>query len=61
MIYKVHIEAPAINEDVILQAEDEQQAKEAAIYSAVQRQAKAATVTVTQAPPNARPRTDSKR
>ena len=52
MIYEVAIVAPAINELVTTEADNEQQAKERAIYSALQRQAQAAIVTVTeQAPP----------
>jgi hypothetical protein len=51
MIYTVRIVAPAINEIVTTEADDEQQAKERAIYSALQRQAQAATVTVTEQPP----------
>ena len=52
MIYEVSILAPAINELVTTEADSAEQAKERAIYSALQRQAQAAIVTVTeQAPP----------
>jgi hypothetical protein len=46
MIYEVVITAPAINEKVVTEADDEQQAKERACYSALQRQMQTATVTV---------------
>jgi hypothetical protein len=45
-IYTVIVQAPAINEQVVTEADNEQQAKERAIYSALQRQANSATVTV---------------
>ena len=45
-IYNVSVQAPAINAMVVTEADDEQQAKERAIYSALQRQAQNATVTV---------------
>jgi hypothetical protein len=48
MIYEVTVQAPAINELVTTEADNEEQAKERAIYSALQRQAQAATVTVKQ-------------
>lgn len=51
MIYTVHVEAPAIDELVTTEADSEQQAKERAVYSALQRQAQAATVTVREQPP----------
>jgi hypothetical protein len=50
MIYQVLITAPAINEEVILEADSEQQAKERAVYSATQRMAKEASVTATMVP-----------
>ena len=46
MIYTVEIEAPAINEIITTEADNEEQAKERAIYSAMQRQFQNATVTV---------------
>jgi hypothetical protein len=46
MIYKVTIHADAIHEEVTTSAESEEQAKEQAVYSALQRQMQAATVTV---------------
>ena len=48
MIYEVTVQAPAINELVTTEANSEEQAKEQAIYSALQRQAQNATVTVEQ-------------
>jgi len=45
MIYEVTIVAPAINETVVTEAASEEQAKERAAYSALQRQIQAATVT----------------
>jgi len=51
MIYEVTIVAPAINEQVTTEADSEEQAKERAVYSALQRQAAAATVTVVQQGP----------
>jgi hypothetical protein len=48
MIYKVLITAPAINEEIILEADDEVQAKERAVYSATQRMGTEATVTATE-------------
>jgi hypothetical protein len=50
MIYKVTIKAPPINEDVTLAAESEEQARELAVASALQRQAAAAEVTVEESP-----------
>lgn len=47
-IYDVKIRAPAINEDVVVNADSEAQARERAVYSALQRQADAAEVTVTE-------------
>jgi hypothetical protein len=47
MIYTVKITAPGISEEVVTEAESEAQAKERAVYSALQRQFKAATVIVT--------------
>ena len=49
-IYKVTIEAPALNEEVVTSAESEEQARERAIASALQRQADAATVRVVEVP-----------
>jgi hypothetical protein len=46
MIYEVTIDAPEIREVVTTSADSEEQAQERAVYSALQRQAKAATVTV---------------
>ncbi len=51
MIYQVEITAPAIDELVVTEADSPEQAKERAIYSALQRQAEAATVTVTEQHP----------
>jgi hypothetical protein len=45
-IYTVTVQAPAINEQIVTEADSEQQARERAIYSALQRQADNATVTV---------------
>jgi len=47
-IYTVTIQAPAIYEEVVTEADNEQQAKERAIYSAMQRQQEAAVVVVTE-------------
>jgi hypothetical protein len=52
MIYTVKISAPAIEEEVTTEADSEAQAKERAIYSALQRQFKAAEVTAEAMPPN---------
>jgi hypothetical protein len=46
MIYEVTIVAPAINELIVTEADSPEQAKERAIYSALQRQFEAGTVTV---------------
>jgi hypothetical protein len=46
MIYKVTIHTDAIHEEVMTSAESEDQAREQAVYSALQRQMQAATVTV---------------
>jgi hypothetical protein len=51
VIYTVRIEAPAINEEVVTEADSEAQAKERAIYSALQRQFKAASVSAEAMPP----------
>ena len=51
MIYNVSIDAPAIHEDVTTEADNQQQAKERAVYSSLQRQLKAATVSVSEIPP----------
>jgi len=48
MIYEVTIVAPAINELVTTEADSEEEAKERAVYSALQRQVQNATVTVEQ-------------
>lgn len=45
-IYTVTVKAPAINEQIVTEADNEQQAKERAVYSALQRQTQAAEVTV---------------
>lgn len=45
-IYTVVVQAPAINEQIVTEADDEQQAKERAAYSALQRQVQNATITV---------------
>jgi hypothetical protein len=44
MIYRVEVNCPPIHEIVVTSAEDEQQAKERAVYSAGQRALKAGTV-----------------
>jgi hypothetical protein len=49
-IYEVTIVAPAIHEIVVTPADSEQQAKERAALSALQRQGAAATVTVKKLP-----------
>jgi 1,2-phenylacetyl-CoA epoxidase PaaB subunit len=50
MIYKVSIQAPAIDEEVTLAADDEEHAIELAVASTMRRQAAAATVTVEPSP-----------
>ena len=50
MVYKVIIRAPEIFEETVVNADSEAQAKERAIYSALQRQADTATVTVEEMP-----------
>jgi hypothetical protein len=50
MIYKVTIITPAINEEVVLAADSEEEAKELAVASAASRAAKDATVTVEELP-----------
>lgn len=45
-IYTVTIRAPAVYEEIVTSADNEQQAKERAVYSALQRQKDAAQVTV---------------
>jgi hypothetical protein len=50
MIYEVTVQAPAINEVVTTEADNEEQAKERAVASALARQAEAATVTVKRVP-----------
>jgi hypothetical protein len=47
MIYTVNITAPAINEEVVLNAESEDEAKDLAVASALQRQWAAAEIIVT--------------
>ena len=49
-IYTVTIEAPAINEQVVTEADDAQQARDRAIASALARQAEDAEVTVIEQP-----------
>lgn len=51
MIYQVEITAPPIDDLVVTEADSPEQAKERAIYSALQRQAEAAVVTVTEQRP----------
>jgi len=48
MIYEVSISAPPVSELVVVEADSEQQAKERAVYSALQRQFEAAVVVVTE-------------
>ena len=50
MIYDVIVQAPAINEMITTEADSEQQAKERAIYSALERQLEKATVVVKEQP-----------
>ncbi len=45
-IYEVTIRAPIIYEVIVTEADDEEQAKERAVYSALQRQMANATVVV---------------
>ncbi len=47
-VYTVIVQAPAINEQIVTEADNEQQAKERAAYSALQRQIENATVTATE-------------
>jgi hypothetical protein len=49
-VYQVTIAAPAVNEEVVTSAANEQEAKERAVASALQRQAEAATVRVIEIP-----------
>lgn len=51
MIYDVTVVAPAIAEIITTEADSEQQAKERAIYSALERQLSQATVTVKEQAP----------
>jgi len=51
MIYDVTVVAPAIAEIITTEADSEQQAKERAIYSALERQLEQATVTVKEQAP----------
>jgi hypothetical protein len=53
VIYRVKIEAPAINEEVTLAAETAEEARQLAVASAVARAVDAAEVTVTPMPPAA--------
>jgi hypothetical protein len=50
MIYEVTIDAPAIREVVTTSADSEEQAKDLALASALQRQAQTAVVTVRRLP-----------
>ena len=50
-IYDVHIAAPAINEVITTEADNEQQAKERAVYSALWRLMLDAECTVTEQSP----------
>ena len=50
-IYEVSIVAPGIDELVVTEADSPEQAKERAVYSALQRQAEAAVVVVTEQAP----------
>jgi hypothetical protein len=54
MIYSVTIDAPAIYETVVTSADSEEQARERAVASALQRQAAAATITVKSMPDGTR-------
>jgi hypothetical protein len=54
--YRVTVEAPAIDEMVVTTADNEQQARERAIASALGRQADAATVRVIEVPDETPPR-----
>ena len=49
-VYEIMITAPAVNEIVVTSADDEQQAKERACYSALQRLGDAATIIVKEIP-----------
>lgn len=46
MIYEVTIMAPSVNEVITVEADSEQQARERAMYSALQRQFENATITI---------------
>jgi hypothetical protein len=50
-VYQITITAPAINDEVVLAAESEHEARALAVSNALGRQAKEATVTVTEVPP----------
>lgn len=52
MVYEVTLNAPAINEVVVTAADSEEQAKERAVGSAMQRMLKAGNATVRELPPN---------
>ena len=47
-IYTVRVEAPAINEEIVTEADDPEQAKARALGSALARQMREADVTVTE-------------
>jgi hypothetical protein len=49
-IYRVTLSAPAINEEVVTEADSEAQAIERAVYSAMQRMLKAGEATATVLP-----------
>jgi hypothetical protein len=53
-VYKVWIEAPAINEEVVTSADNEEQAKERAVASALARQLQAATARCVEIPDDPR-------
>jgi capsular polysaccharide biosynthesis protein len=55
MIYSVLIDVPRIYEEVVLAAENEEEAKRLALASAVNRAAETATVTVTPVPDKSPP------
>jgi hypothetical protein len=53
-VYKVWIEVPAVSEEVVTSADDEAQAKERAVASALGRMLDAATVRVVEIPDDPR-------
>jgi hypothetical protein len=55
MIYRVLIDVPRIYEEVVLAAENEEEAKKLAVASAVNRAAETATVTATPMPDKSPP------